>query len=73
VVDLPERDPATLAHAFLRPRDGCLAPLPDLARLSLKPGLNLLIVALDRIGPGDSRAMFEIASPEPIELSLPKY
>jgi putative heme-binding domain-containing protein len=71
VADLPEHDPGTLARAFDRPREGTLAPLPDLTKLSLKSGWNLLIVGLDRTGFGDARAAFEIVAPEPIELGLP--
>jgi hypothetical protein len=73
VADVPERDASSLAPAFARSSSNCLAPLPDLARLALKPGWNLLIVAIDRTdpGPGDLRAAFEIASPEPIEVRAP--
>jgi quinoprotein glucose dehydrogenase len=72
VADIPEHDPAQLTHAFDRPREGGLAPLPDLARLTLQPGWNLLIVGLDRTGFGDARAAFEIVAPESIDLGLPK-
>jgi quinoprotein glucose dehydrogenase len=71
VADAPEHDPSALARSFDRPAPGCLAPLPDLARLKLKPGWNLLIIAVDHFAVGDARATFEIASPEPIELRLP--
>ena len=74
VADTPEREASTLTKAFDRPPSHALAPLPDLARLPLKAGGNLLIIALDRTGPGggDLRAAFEIASPEPIEFRTPK-
>ncbi len=72
VADRPERDPSSLEHAFDRPAVGCLAPLPDLARLPLKPGWNLMIIALDGTGQGDARASFEIASPEPVEVRTPR-
>ncbi len=72
VADVPEHDPSTFTHVFDRPEPGCLAPLPDLARLPLKAGSNLLIIALDHQGTGEARACFEIASPEPVELALPK-
>jgi quinoprotein glucose dehydrogenase len=71
VADVPEHDPSTLTHVFDRPEPGCLAPLPDLARLPLKPGWNLLIIALDHSDSGEARASFEISSPEPTELRLP--
>ena len=70
--DVAERDPAALDRAFVRPAPGCLAPLPDLARLPLKSGWNLLIIALDGTGKDAARASFEIASPEPIEIRNPK-
>lgn len=73
VADIPEREPADLTPAFARPASGKLAPLPDLARLPLKPGWNLLIVALDRSGTADARAAFEIASPEPVEIRSPRH
>ena len=72
VADVTEHDPSSLAQAFDRPRPGALAPLPDLARISLNPGWNLLIVAIDRLGEEDARAAFEIASPEPIEMRNPR-
>ncbi len=72
VADVAERDPSTLGGAFDRPSKGGLAPLPDLARLPLQPGWNLLIIAIDGTGQHDARASFEIASPEPVELRLPK-
>jgi quinoprotein glucose dehydrogenase len=72
VADVSEHDPIQLARVFERPREGELAPLPDLARLSLQAGWNLLIVGVDRTGFGDARAAFEIVGPEPIDLGLPK-
>ena len=74
VSDVPERDAQGLTQAFARPPSNCLAPLPDLARLALKPGWNLLIIAIDRSesGPGDLRAAFEIVCPEPIEIRTPR-
>jgi hypothetical protein len=73
VADVPEHDSLGLAQSFARFPSSCLAPLPDLAKLALKPGWNLLIVAIDRTDPGsgDLRASFEIASPEPIEIRTP--
>ena len=72
VADVPDREPAALVHAFAQPKPGCLATLPELVRLPLKAGANLLIIALDHGGAGDARAAFEIASPEPVEVRTPK-
>ena len=74
VADVPGRDATSLGRSFARPPSNGLAPLPDLARLALKPGWNLLIIALDRTDPGpdDFRAAFEVASPEPIEIRTPR-
>ncbi len=72
VADVSEHEPTALVRAFDPPRETTLAPLPDLVRLSLKSGANLLIVGVDRTGFGDARAAFEILAPEPIELALPQ-
>ena len=74
VADVPEHDAPALAPAFARASANTLAPLPDLARLHLKPGANLLLIAVDRVddNPGDLRAVFDIASPEPVEVRMPR-
>ncbi len=72
VADVAARDPAILAPAFARPPGGELAPLPDLARLALRAGWNLVVVALDRPADDSALAAFEVASPEPVELRAPK-
>jgi len=65
-------EPPATEPAFSQPRPGGLAPLPGLARIPLRSGWNLVIVALDRDGTGDARVALEIASPEPVELQIPK-
>jgi hypothetical protein len=45
--------------------------LPDLAKLPLKSGWNLLIVGLDRSGFDDARAALEVFAADPIEFRLP--
>ena len=74
VADVPEHDATTLAPAFSKAPSNTLPPLPDLARLKLKAGWNLLLIAVDRSddGAGDVRALVEIASPEPIEVRTPQ-
>jgi len=74
VADAPGLDPARLAPAFARPLPGEVAPLPGLARLPLKAGNNLLLIALDRPTASDDSALaaFEVASPEPVDLTLPR-
>jgi hypothetical protein len=71
IADVAEHDPGVLAHAFDRPRDGSIAGLPDLAKLPLKSGWNLLIVGLDRSGFDDARAALEVFAADPIEFRLP--
>ena len=53
VAESPGIDPSSPRPAFASTRPGMPAPLPDLARLPLKAGWNLLIVALDRDGTGE--------------------
>jgi putative heme-binding domain-containing protein len=74
VADVPEHDAATLTPAFSKTSNNALPPLPDLARLNLKTGWNLLLVAIDRLDDtsGDVRAMIEIAAPEPVEVRTPQ-
>ncbi len=74
VADVPEHDASTLTSAFSKTASNALTHLPDLARLNLKAGWNLLLIAIDRSddGTGDVRAMIEIASPEPIEIRTPR-
>ena len=74
VADAPAHDPSALAPSFARPAALTLPPLPDLARLNLRAGANLLLIAVDRDddSPGDLRAAFEVASPEPVEVRIPR-
>ena len=72
VAEVAGLDPSTTLPTIRPTKSGEPAPLPDLARLPLKAGWNLLIIALDRDVTGDASVAFEIASPEPVELSIPK-
>ena len=49
-----------------------LAPMPGLARLPLKDGWNLVVVAIDRGFAGSDRVACEIASPRPVEIRMPR-
>lgn len=74
VADVPEPEPSTLTSAFAKPASLAVSPLPGLARLDLKAGSNLLLIAIDRTDDvsGDVRALLEVASPEPVEVSTPR-
>lgn len=74
VAEVPEHDAATLTAAFSRPSSNSISPLPDLTRLSLKAGWNLLLIAVDRTDDiaGDVRVALEIVSPEQVEVRTPK-
>ncbi|WP_435022240.1 PVC-type heme-binding CxxCH protein [Tundrisphaera sp. TA3] len=65
-------DPSEIAPAFASPRPGTVAPMPGLARLLLKDGWNLVVVAIDRGFAGSDRAAFEVASPRPVEIRTPR-
>jgi quinoprotein glucose dehydrogenase len=74
VADVPEHEANVLAPAFAKGSANTLPALPDLARLNLKSGANLLLIAIDRAddATGDVRALVEIASPEPVEVRTPR-
>ncbi len=72
VADVPERGEDDLARAFAPTAPGVLAPLPGVARLDLKAGPNLVVIALDRSSTGDARVALEVAAPGPIEPRLPR-
>ena len=74
VADVPAHDPSTLIPSFARPAATTLPSLPDLALLNLKAGANLLLIAVDRDDESLSvlRAAFEVASPEPVEVRIPR-
>jgi quinoprotein glucose dehydrogenase len=72
VAEIAGSDPSKSFPTRLPTKSGEPAPLPDLARLPLKAGWNLLVVALDRDGTGNARVALEIASPEPLEIGFPK-
>ena len=72
VADVPGCDPTEIGAAFASPRPGTVAPMPGLARLPLRDGWNLVVVAIDRAGSGSARAAFEVASPRPVEVRAPR-
>jgi quinoprotein glucose dehydrogenase len=74
VADVPEHDAATLTSAFSKTSSNYQSHLPDLARINLKAGSNLLLIAIDRSDDtsGDVRAHIEIASPAPVEVGTPR-
>ena len=74
LADVAERDSPGFAHAFAKPANHALPALPDLARLNLKGGSNLLLIAVDRSDDrtGDVRALFEILSPAAVEIRTPR-
>ncbi len=73
VADVPEHDSTILAQAFAKASSTTLPPLPDLARLNLMAGSNLIVIAIDRIddAQGDVRTLIEVLSPAPVEIRTP--
>jgi len=74
VADVAEHDSSTMKTAFARPSALTWPALPDSARLNLKAGSNLLLIAVDRSddSTGDVRSLMEIVSPEPVEFRTPQ-
>ena len=71
VADAPDPDEAEVGPSFGPTPPGILPTLPGLARLDLKAGPNLVVVAIDRSATGDARARFEVVAPGPVEPRLP--
>ena len=75
VADVPAREASAMAAAFFGKVPSSLpAPLPDLARLKLRAGSNLLLIAVDREDDnfGDVRTLLEVLAPGPVEFRLPR-
>ena len=65
VADLPDR---SMTFATPETSEGAT----EMARLTLKPGWNLVMVAFDPPASGEPWATFRVASPKPIEVRAPR-